>query len=181
MNKLSINLLPIEFREQDLKAAKFYKIQIIGVAVILLMVFLSSSTVALRILQSQNISRIQKELTLSEQKVAGLKNTEGLLSLLKNRLTTINQILGSFSKQTQMYNLVTKLLPPSVAVSSISVGKNGEALILVTAPNGDSLDELIGNLTSRETNEDKVSQVSLENVNRGRDGIYRSSLKVKPK
>ena len=53
MAKVTINLLPLEFREQDLNNAKFYKVQIIGVAVVLLIIFLSSLTVALRILQSK--------------------------------------------------------------------------------------------------------------------------------
>ena len=51
--KIAINLLPIEFTEQEVKRAKFIKIQTIGVFVILLMVFLSSLSVALVILQSQ--------------------------------------------------------------------------------------------------------------------------------
>lgn len=181
MPKIAINLLPLEFRAAELKVAKFYKIQTIGIATVLLMTFLASLTVALRVLQSQNISRIQNQLTLSEGKVSGFKNTEGSLFLLKNRITAINQYLGIPSSQTQIYKIITELLPTDVSASSISVDKGGEVLVVAIAPDASSLDNLITNLTSKESNQDKISQVSLESINRGKDGIYRVSLKIKPK
>ncbi len=181
MAKIAINLLPPEYGAQSLKEAKFYKIQAIGVATLLLMIFLASLTVFLRILQSQNITQVQNKLTASEQKISDLKNTQASLLLLKNRLTTINQYFGVPSKQTEMYKLITALLPATVSVSYISVEKTGEVLILAIAPDGNSLDSLITNLTTEESNQDKISQVSLEGINRGRDGIYRLSMKIKSK
>lgn len=181
MSKIAINLLPIEFREQDLKNAKFYQVQTVGVTIILLMIVLASLIVGLRVLQSQNISQIQTTVAASEQKLSDLKNTESSLFLLKNRLTAINQYLGIPSKQVQTYHLITKLLPPSVLISSISVSKSAEVLALVIVPDVDSLDSLLNNLTYQQTNEDKISQVSLESINRSRDGVYRLSLKIKPR
>lgn len=181
MAKIAINLLPLEFGALSVKEAKFRKVQAIGFATILLMVFLASLTVFLRILQSQNITQVQNKLTASEQKISNLKNTQASLLLLKNRLTTINQYFGVPSKQAEMYKLITTLLPASVSVSSISVEKTGEVLILAIAPDGDSLNTLITNLTTEESNQDKIAQVSLEGINRGRDGIYRISMKIKSK
>lgn len=181
MATLAINLLPVEFRQQQIKRAKFYKIQAAGVAIILLMVFLSSLTIALRILQSQNISQIKSKVTQSEQKISDFKTAQGSLILLKDRLTTINQYLGISSKQPQMYKLIAELLPAAITISSISIGKEGDVLMLAIAKDSDSLDNFMTNLTSREKNQDKISQVSLENLNRGRDGIYRFSFKIKPK
>ncbi len=181
MTKIAINLLPIEFRTQALKNAKFYKIQTIGIVTILLMILLSSITVALRILQSQNISQIQDKLTQSEQKITKLKNIQASLFLLKNRLNTIDQFLGIPSKPSEIYELITKLTPATVSISSVSVSSTGEVLVLAAAPDGTALDSLITNLTSQENNEDKISQVSLESINRSKDGIYRISLKIKPK
>ncbi|MDP3758371.1 MAG: hypothetical protein Q8Q86_01500, partial [Candidatus Daviesbacteria bacterium] len=67
--KISINLLPLEIIELEIKKTKFYKIQFVGIAVILSLVFLASLTVALRILQSRNISEVQAKLSQIEQKV----------------------------------------------------------------------------------------------------------------
>ncbi len=181
MPKISINLLPLEFKEQDLKNTKFYRIQTFGVATVLLMVFLASATVALRYLQSQNITKIQSDLAKSEQKISELKTTQASLYVLKDRLTTINQYLGSPSNQSQIYRLIVRLLPQGVVLNSLSVSKASEAQILVTLPDGNSIDNLINNLTAKENNEGKISQVSIENINRGIDGIYRLSLKIKTK
>lgn len=179
--KITIDLLPVEFKAEDLKRAKFYKVQAIGVVIIMLTAFIASSIVALRILQTQQILQTQVLLAENEQRVTDLKSAQGYLLLLKNRLTAINQYLGVPSKQAQMYVLIEKLLPPVVAISTISVDKNGEVLVLATSADSGSLDNFINNLLSKETNEDKVKEVSLENLNRSKDGIYRLSFKIKPK
>lgn len=181
MSQIAINLLPAEFREQELKKTKFYKLQSVGIGIIMLMVFLSSLTVALRVLQSQNISQIQKQVAASEQKISDLKTTQGSIILLKDRLTAINQYLGNPSEQSQMYKLVSDLLPSGVSISSVSVGKAGDILLFVSTKDSSTLDQFITNLTSKEKNQDKISQVSLETLSRGRDEIYRVNFKITAK
>lgn len=181
MTKILVNLLPAEFKIEQIKRAKFYKIQTVGVAIILFLVFLSSLTIALRILQTQQILKSQIELSQTEQKISDLKNTQASLLLLKNRLVAINQYLGNPSKQAQMFNLINELLPVSVFVNSIAVDKDGGVLVLAITRDSNSLDETIDNLISQQRNQDKISQVSVESLGRGKDGIYRLSFKIKPK
>lgn len=182
MRKIAIDLLPQEFRAEGVKRAKFYKIQTIGVGTILILTFLASLTIALRVLQSQEIQQIKNKLDLSEQKVTGLKNTQSSLFLLKNRLTTINQYLGVPSNKVSMFDTIEKLLPESISISSFSIDRSGSVLILGTAPDGDSIDNLVSALTSGAGGDQaKISQITVENLSRGRDGLYRFSLKVKPK
>lgn len=165
----------------EIKRAKFYKIQAIGVAVIMGMVFLSSLTVALRILQSQSIQQVKVKLGQSEQKVLNLKDRQVSLILLKNRLTVINQYLGTSSKQTAIYRLLDKLLPQSLVINSLTVDKTGDIILTGATIDSSSIDTLVESLLDKETNEDKVSQVAVESINRGRDGLYRISLKIKSK
>lgn len=181
MAHISINLLPIEFKQEEAKRTKFYKVQIIGVAAILVTAALASLTVTLRILQSQNISQIQTRVRASEQKISELKDTQATLLLLKNRLTAINQYLGIPSKQVQMYQLINDLIPVAFSVTSLSVDKNGDISILAAAPDGASLDSFMTDLTADGNNQNAISQVSLDSISRGRDGIYRLSIKIKPK
>lgn len=177
--KISINLLPPEVMAKELKKVKFYKIQSVGVAVILLMIFLSSLTLALQILQSHNIALYKAKLTQAEEKVSTLKGVQASLFLLQNRLTVINQYLGVSSKQSIAYQLIDKLIPPSVVISAVSVDRSGEVVFSALIPDSTSLNNLINNLTLKESNEGKISQVSLESLNRGRDGLYRISFKIK--
>ncbi len=180
MARISINLLPEGFLTQELKSSKFYKVQAIGVAIILGMSFLVSLTVALRILQSNNIVPIQARLTEAEQRVSDLKSIQASLVLLKDRLEVINQYLGIPSKQKSMYDLIDRLVPSSVLINAITIDKSGEAVILASLPDSESLDNLITSLTGSESNQELVKEVSIESLNRARDGLYRISLKIKP-
>lgn len=181
MMKISIDLLPQEFKALEIKRAKFYKIQAIGVAVILVTAFLASLTVSLRIFQSQNISQIQSKVSASEQRISELKDTQAALLLLQNRLTAINQYMGIPSKQVQMYKLINDLIPAALSVTSLSVDKNGEISMLAAVSDSASLDSFITDLTSDGDNQNAISQVSLDSISRGRDGLYRLSIKIKPK
>lgn len=181
MAKIVIDLLPVEFKTQVIKTAKFYKIQAIGVAIILFMAFLASLTLALRVLQNQQILQTKTRLTQAEEKVSDLKSTQASVLLLKNRLTTLRVYLENPSKPTQMYQLITELVPASFSVNSISVGTDGELLISAVAPDSLSLDNFITDLLAADKTQGKISQVSLENINRGREGIFRVSLKIKSK
>lgn len=175
--KIAINLLPSEFTQAEVKKAKFYKVQTVGVAVILLMVFLSSLSVALRILQNQNIKNVQTQVSAAQQKISELKDTQESILLLNNRLITISQYLGVLSKQTAMFALLDKLIPPQVFISSISVDKLGNVIILGLVPDSTTLDNLVNNLT---VGSSLIKQVSVDTISRGKDGIYRISLKIEP-
>lgn len=178
MAKISINLLPPEIMVQEAKKARFYKIQFAGILVILVMFFLASLVIALRILQSRNITSIQATLAQEEQKVTDLKTTQGSLLLLKDRLNVIDKYFGVPSKQSTLYDLLNKLIPPSVIVNEISIDNAGIIALSATVPDSIVLDRLIVNLTLKEINEGKINNVSVEALNRGRDGYYRISFKL---
>lgn len=177
-NRITINLLPPEFMVEEIKKAKFYKIQAIGVGIILIMIFLSSLTVALRILQSYNISQIQGKLSKIEDKVSILKNRQASLVLLKDRLTAINQYWGQPSKQSNMYSILDKIIPISISVTALSVERTGDGVVSLIIPDSNTLDNLISSLISPDINQSKIKKISIENLNRGRDGTYRLSLKI---
>lgn len=179
--KISINLLPLEVAAHEMKRAKFYKIQAIGVAIILVMIFLTSLTLALRILQSRSVSLNKDRVAKAEQQVTDLKSTQASLLILKSRLTVISQYLGVPSKQTAMYQLIEKLIPSSVTVNALAVDGMGGVSLTVLIPDAETLDNLIDNLTTKETNEGKIGQISIENLNRGRDSLLRMNFKIQQK
>lgn len=180
-NKIIVNLLPAEFLAEEGKKAKFFKVQQIGVGIVLLMIFLSSLTVVLRVLQSQNISQIQTRISRAEEEVSELKDKQATLLLLKNRLTTISKFLGKGSKQIEVYALLDKLLTDKVSVSSMSVDSAGNVALVATIADTNTLDNMISTLTNKEANQGKIGAVSIESLNRGRDNLYRLSLKLESK
>lgn len=180
MAKISINLLPAEFSAVELKRAKFVRIQAIGVGVILLMIFLSSLTFSLRILQNQSIKAASGRVLGEEEKIAGLKGTQASLIFLKNRLDILQEYLGTQSKVVSLYQFLTNQLPSSAAADSISVDKEGNMLLLIRFEDIGEFDSLLSNLLDPQKNEGRVKKVSLDSFSRGRDGLFRVSLKLEP-
>lgn len=176
--RISINLLPKEFLAEEVKKGKFYKVQAVGISIILFMVFLSILTLSLRILQSSRLKITQLQTTEAEAKVSSFASKQASLVLLKNRLDAIDKYVGTSSKQAEMYNIVSSLIPPSLNISAVSVESDGTVLISALAPDSEILDRLFSDLLDKEKNEGKISRVSVDALSRGRDGIYRLSFKV---
>lgn len=181
MAKVSINLLPPEIINKELKKTNFYKIELVGIVVILIFILLAFLTVALRFLQDRKIKQVQAKISQTKQRISDLKETQATLFLLKNKLTVIDKYFGIPSNQSLMYKLVDNLVPPDVAMNTIIVNKAGEVSLLALVPDALSLDNFIDNLTMKEKNEEKIKQVGIESLNRGRDQLYRINFTIKPK
>lgn len=181
MEKISIDLLPPEFAAEEAKLGKFYKIQALGISIILLMIFLSIVLVSLRILQSNLVKSAQTQASEAEGKIASQSSKQASLMLLKSRLDTIQNYLSTPSKQVELYNLVAKLVPPTIDLSAVSVGADGTVLISALVPDVNALDRIFTDLLDKEKNKGKIAKVSIEALNRGKDGIFRVSFKVEAK
>lgn len=181
MTRISINLLPPEIIAEESKNSTFYKIQFLGVFIILVLIFLTSLTLALQILQKRSLVTAQAKLLESEQKIEGLKNTQISLFILKNRMTVISQYLGVASKQSAIYKLINKLIPSSVAINAVSIDKSGTVILSAIISDRESLDQMLGSFTDKEMNDNQFAQVSVDSLNRGKDGVYRVGIKIKPK
>lgn len=180
MIRISINLLPVEFAKEQLQKDRFYKIQAISIIIILIMIFLASLAIALRLLQSHNITQVQARLNQAQSRVSDLKDTQASLLLLKNRLNTIDKLLNTPSKQAQMYKLLNELIPAGVKLNAVSVDKTGEVKFAATV-DAAALEILMDNLTIKENNQGKIAQVAIDTINRGREGNYRVDIKIKPR
>lgn len=183
MARISINLLPEEFRAEEVRRTKFYKVQFISISIVLFMIFLSILTVSLRILQNGHLQTAQVKVTNAEAKISSesLLTKQEQLLILKNRLTAINQYLATPSQQTEMYSLVNSLLPPGIVINAASVGSGGTVSISALTSDENTLDSLFADLLDKQKNEGKISQVSIEALSRGRDGVIRLSFRVEGK
>lgn len=177
MEKISINLLPYEFTAALQRRKTFLKIQAVGYSIVLLTVFLSVLLVTLRILQSSQLNATSARAKEAEGKVSSFSGRQASLVLLKDRLQAAEQHVGISSKQAEMYNLISSLLPRELTVTQISIGE-GEVLVTAYTSDVNVLDKTLSVLLDKEKNEGKVTKVSIDSLNRGRDGVFRSILKV---
>lgn len=180
-HSMNINLLPLSYKQVQTQNSKFYKIQSASIYLLLTLIFLTSLTVAFRILQSQQIKAAEVSLQQFSTQVSSQKSKEAGLLILKNRLDAIDQISALPSRQRSLYNLVNQLIPPTLTLSFVSVDGNGNMTISLVAPNFSALDTLLGVLTSPGRSEGLIGKVSLESFSRSRDGLYRASLKIAAK
>lgn len=175
MAKININLLPAEDALKQKREKRFLLVQRVSSALLVMLIFLTAVTFGLKHLQRQNIQNLQSLAQQEETKVANFKSKESALFVLKNRLTTISQVVATSGIQADIYDLVVRGLPPSVAVSSLSIDKAGNITSSLVFPDGKTFDELLSKLLS------KAQKIEVESLSRGRDGIYRVSLKVQIK
>ncbi len=180
-NKLMINLLPLEIildRKQHFKLIFISKVSIIA---LLILIFFTSSTLALRFSQTFELKRAEEGLVVAESRVSSLKDKEGQAIALKKRLDSISSILGGDSLRKAIFNMVIYLVPPNIQVQEVSVDKNGNISIDMSSSSLPSIQTLIDGLGDKEKNSDLISKVDLDGLSLGRDSVYHFSLKIIPK
>lgn len=176
--RISINLLPQEFTKLQQQQSKYYKLRLVALGSLILMVFLASTTVALRILQSRSLQTAQFSLQAAQTEVSQFKQTEVSLVVLKDRLNNISQINSASVKQSGMYNLINNLVPPSVLIDSVTVDRSGNTTLSLTGSDASVIDDFISSLVDESKNESKVKSLEVGSFSRSRESLYRVNLKI---
>lgn len=176
---LKINLLPSVFLVAEKQYQKFKKIQLVCIVIFLGLIFLSSMTIALRIFQSQRVESAKAQLDQLTSQITSEKGKEAQLLILKNRMEVLEKLSSAPSKQKALYNLVNQLIPKEVFISSMSVDNTGNIGLSLVVLQTEYFEKLLENLTSKEKNEGKIKTIDIESLTRTRDGVYRSTLKIK--
>lgn len=178
MTKLSINLLPIEYAQVYASNERFRKIQSVGIGILVLLVFLSSATFVLSLLQNSNVIQAQTNLQAAASTVSQFKSQEESLVLFKDRLNNLQKISSTPSQSRTMYNLINTLMPASLVPTLIVTDTSGNISLSLATTNSDDVDNFITTLIDPHNNQGLVSKVDIESLSRGRDGIYRVNLKI---
>ena len=175
MEAININLLPIEDALRQKKEGKFRLIQGISVFLLLTLLFLATIGFILRFLQNKDISKVESAANSAESEVAGFKDKEAALFILKNRLTAISQIIKEPGTQAEIYDLAVGKLSPSIGLASVGIDKNGNITQSLVMSDGLILDNLLDRYM------EKALKIEIESLSRGRDGVYRVNLKIQTK
>lgn len=179
MSAISINLLPEELANKDKFETKKSRVIRLSIGVLLVMILISSTTLLVRILQNRSLQVANQQLDSDRAKVASLKDKEGLVFYLKQRLDAINTLSNQESPQAKSFNLITNLAPVGLKISSLSIDKNGGVTLSVTSPTTDDLNSFFNNLTDPEENQGRIAKVTIDSFSRVSGGQYRADLTVK--
>lgn len=176
MERININLLPEEFSHKQREQAHIRKLQAVSGVIILIMIFLASSTLALRIIQLKSFQTVEAKAKAAEDKVTDFKDKEANLTVLKNRINIIKQVKAFPSRTSSSFDEILKLVPNDVLISSSSVDRNGTILLSIILPSSQTLATFLGNVLSDEVN--MFKKVEIESLSTGKDGVYRANLKI---
>jgi hypothetical protein len=178
--KASINLLPNEYAFTEKQHKRFSLVQTFSVVAILIVFLVASIVVAMRIIQSKDVTNAKNQIGKLENEIADSKAKEETLFLLKNRLSGISKVANSPSKQLENYAYTQDNLPQEISISSVTVDRLGSLTMGLLVPNSDLLGRLVGVMTD-EASFQKFKQVTVESLSRGQDGIYKLNLRIVPK
>lgn len=178
MNKINLNLLPAELIRQETETHQKGKVISLSIGLLAVIVALTTATLALRLFQERNLNMVNTGFQQAKDKVASLKDQEGEVILLKQRLSSISSLVNQDSKTVQAYNLINTLFPSTVEISSLSLDKNGTITVSAQVSDTNSLRTLFENLTNSAINQGRINNVQIDSFNRSPSGFYRIDLTV---
>lgn len=177
---LSINLLPPENILAGKRDAKILLANRIGLWLFVALIFFTSVTLSLRILQNLKLKQLTGNVAEAQTKVISLKDKEGAAVLLKQRLSLIES-LRTDSNKLALFNLFIGLAPADVVITSTSINRSGDLEVSAIASSLTSVEQLFNGLNNPERTSNLVSRVDLSSFSLGRDGGYRFTVNISSK
>lgn len=167
MDRISINLLPLNLKENKhllykKKLVSAASIGFLGLLVVFSIVLIALSVIQNRQLESETASLAKAQLTLSS-----FKEKEAAVIILKKRLDSISQIMKQKYPQTDSFLLIDSLLPPETTIQSFRVDQTNIVNLQGSSETASSLQQFFDNLTDPKINEGKVIKTVISNLNRG--------------
>lgn len=179
-HKLSVNLLPQEILIERIQSSKLSLINNISIALLIVVILLTSATLGLRFTQNLELKAAQDNLVQAENKITSFKDKEVTLLSLKQRVASIQGLIGGDDKIKSIFNLVIFLTPADIQITEATVDKNGAMSLSLSTRNISSLESLILSLGDKEKNSGLIAKVDMDGLSLGRDGLFRFALKIVP-
>lgn len=178
--KILVNLLPPDVVLMQKEAGKLSLVNKFSIGALLLLVFMTAGTFAIRLVQGSDINQTNQSVVLAESRIADLKDREGYAVVLKNRLNSIEN-LTTDTRKVNAFNSIVSVAPADAQIALLSLDKDGVLVMTVSSASLNALESMLRNLGEASKGNGLISKVELENLSKGRDGIYRYSLRVYPK
>ncbi len=164
MSKILINLLPFELREESKRQARKSLVTKISIFLIIVVIMITSSILVFRFFVNEETSKANQQVTEAETHIGTLRKQEELITILRNRVSEISNLLGQESFQVQAFNLIYALTPANITLTSFDARNKGK-IELVGETNGlQALNDFFVILTDPKKNEGRVGQVVVESL-----------------
>lgn len=181
MTQISVNLLPQEVILQRSQSSKLSKVTKLSFGLLVVLIFFTSATLALRVSQMYQLNQTQQGLARAQERLAGFQNKEGQMVVLKQRLDAIQSLIGTDEGKKSIFNLIVYLTPSDMQISDLTVDRNSNLMVSFSSPSLVAVETLISSLGDTGKNFDLISKVHLEGLSYGKDSVYRFTLKITSK
>jgi hypothetical protein len=178
MDKLKINLIPPEIKAQAQKEVKRLRLFKISVGLLGLLIFFTVCILSVIIYQGAVLRALDADLESEKVKIAALKDKEAVVFFLKNRIDTINQYSFGHYVQGEVYELINKLTPREISLTSLLIDDSELVSIQGNTTSTDALNTFFSNLIDPKLNEGKIVSVSVESLTKTQGSNIGFSLSV---
>lgn len=178
MDKIKLNLLPPEIKEQAKKASKQALVNKISIGLLGVLVLGTSSILAIVIFQAASLNNLNSDIEKEKGRIGQLRENEAVVRLLKNRIDTVNLFDKKSYKQAQVYDLITKLLPQGINVSILKIVNNPKVVLQAETNNTVALQNLMDNLADPKKTEGKITLVTVESLSKNLNGRISFELSI---
>lgn len=178
MEKISINLLPIELRAESKKNTKQSLAIRVSVGILVLVIICSLGVLIWTFYLKSSLQESSDRLAKVTQVIQDQKDKEGLAVILKSRLDIITKLTQKESSQTESFNLITSLLPSDIKMLTFTVDKTGVIRLTAFTTSLPSMQTFFNNLTDPKKNEGKIISTRVESLNKNLDGNYNFELSI---
>ncbi len=164
MDKLSINLLPVELEASKKKSQHKLLISKSSLAVLMTMLILTAFSLLTGIVQRLTIGRINGQIEQQKTAVGSFSRQEALALNLRNRIDLINTVAKKEPLSSQMFNLITTLTPPGVTLAGINSSKGAQTSLIGEGTSAESVQLFFDNLSDPKKTNKKINKVHLESL-----------------
>jgi hypothetical protein len=174
-----INLLPIEVIQQQKQKSKQNLANRFSVGMLVFLVFMTGIVFALRLMQDSSAQNVEDNIAHAQNEIGSLQEREGMLVSLKTKLGSIQGLVNGDSKSV-MFSSVLNQSPQDLKLAVLSVEKSGILMISLSSLSVSSIETFLTHLQDPNMVAFKISKIDVDSFSKGKDGVYRVTLKITP-
>lgn len=167
MDRISINLLPIDLKDNKKNLKKKRLLNTLSISLLGVLIIITGILVVLSLIQNKQLNSEKEALSSMGNTITSLKQKEAAVVILKKRLANVSEIMNEKYPQTDSFLLVTSLIPEDVYMQTFSTNQKNSVALQGTSNDASSLQKFFDNLTDPKINEGKIIKTVISNLNRG--------------
>ena len=178
MDKIHINLLPVEILSQQIEKNKKSTVVKVAIFVLIVMIVLTAGILSLSVSRNNEHQKLAAQLAQLEQSYNANAQTGNIMSQIKEKLNKISTRRLEDVNQVEAFNLMVQLLTSGVRVNTLSLGKSSEVILSGEVDSTSSLELFFNNLTDPSKNGNKISKVSIQSLSKTAQDNFRFDIGV---